>query len=86
VSGQDDRQLTDWRGQPIVAGVRVIWHQSHPLRRWKLGRVVAVDDSGLSVEWDEQSGAPKTSGVARGVAPWNVTVWPGEAGLLPEEA
>jgi hypothetical protein len=80
-------KLTDWRGQPIEVGTAVIWRQgSTSSATWKIGRVTEIQKEpygqgdrewSLCVEWVEESWTySKLSGKARGVMPYNVTVWP----------
>jgi hypothetical protein len=86
----DMQQLTDWRGRPIEVGTNVIWRQGTTGRgRWALGTVTEIradqyrpyGPGTLDIAWSEQSNDyGNDSGKARGVAPYNVTVW------TPEEA
>lgn len=86
-------EVTDWRGRPIKAGTKVLYHRSG---RWKLGTVTKVwlqvsearewpgwvryEELLLDIDWHEQSNNVDSSGQARGVIPARVTVWEGGAG------
>lgn len=91
--GPDMPALTDWRRQPINVGTMVIWRGGAGMfGGWRIGRVTAIrreegpgagySDLVLDLEWTEQASEHtirSTTGKARGVQPYNVTVWPGGA-------
>lgn len=85
---EETPHLTDWRGQPIEVGTAVIWRQGTTYSgTWKIGRITEIKKEpfgegdnawSLSADWVEESWTySKSSGKARGVKPYNVTVWPG---------
>lgn len=84
---EETPRLTDWRGQPIEVGTAIIWRQGTTYSgTWKIGRVTEIHKEpyttgdrawSLCIEWTEESWTySKSSGKARGVMPYNVTVWP----------
>lgn len=89
VETEETPSLTDWRGQPIEIGTAVIWRQGATYSgTWKIGRVTEIHREpygernrtwSLCIEWVEESWTyNESSGKARGVMPYNVTVWPAD--------
>lgn len=79
--------LKDWRDQPIEPGVMVIWRQGRTsYGTWKIGVVSDIKPANygpgytLDIEWSESSSSYRGSMKARGVEPYNVTVWPAKWG------
>lgn len=72
-------QTTDWRGQLIEVGTKVIYHRNHSgIATWGIGEVTAFrtglyNETLVDIEWEQHTG---DSRVARGVNLAHVTVWP----------
>jgi hypothetical protein len=85
--------LTDWRGNPIEVGTRVIWKEGTTSSgKWKVGVVVNIrkPDYGpvvLDLDWEETSSTWwKGNMKGRGVLPSNVTVWPEPVDIIIHHA
>ena len=73
------QKRTDWRGQPIEVGTKVIYHRSYSgIATWGLGTVTRLHRDGygrglIDIEWEQHTANSKR---AHGVSVDHVTVWP----------
>lgn len=83
------QKTTDWRGQPIEVGTKVIYHRNHSgIATWGIGKVTGFrsnmySDVQVDIDWEEHTGDAQT---ARGVSINHCTAWPKAQNLILRDA
>lgn len=78
-----NQKVTDWQGQEIKVGTRVIYHRNHNgIATWGLGKVTKLRKGSygeglLDIEWERHN---RDSKVGCGVSVEHVTVWAIQSG------